>query len=442
MIVFGKLAKLDNTNMEDKDIIKDELDNIIELIDSRSLETQKFEVYSPLFKSISQKTRKKYLKPRKCIYPNCTSLSIKRSHSIAKSNSLKYIADQGHVLQPVLDEFRSNLKLSMEPIGINKASTFPGYCETHEKLFQQYENRNLHEDSFVLLQVYRAICREIVHLNIEVNITQTLMDTYKSKIKQEAFSILMANLKQHGINKKISAFSIEANDNILIQFQCLENDCETRITYLRDYSERILNEYIKNSPRSKKTTINHGVCVDHKFPIALCGYTSLAYGNATIKNMLLITNVIPMENCTYIFCSAGKEHSKFFHKIIDFYFQSPLTILSFIESFMIHSSDHWYIKPYYWNSFSKIKQEMILAEILNVDKLITDEFEYSIFDDIRKCILFEYEKHTEQFSEADTFIVKKERNKLTNVSKYTPLTEDQLIDNIEKYWINKFQKYK
>jgi hypothetical protein len=428
--------------MEDKDIIKDELDNIINLIDSRSLEIQKFEVYSPLFKSISQKTRKKYLKPRTCIYPNCTSLSIKRSHSITKSNSLKFIADQGQVLQPVLDEFGSNLKLSMKSIGINKASTFPGYCETHEKLFQQYENRNLNEESFVPLQVYRAICREIVHLNIEVNIIQTIMDTYKSKIKQEASNILMANLKKHGINKKIRTFNIKENDGILFQFQWLKNDFETRITYLKDYSERILNEYIDKSPRSKKTTINHGVCVDHKFPVALCGYTSLAYGNATIKKMLLITNIIPMENCTYIFCSAGKEHSKFFRNIIDFYFQSPLTILSFIESFMVRSSDHWFINPSYWNSFSKIKQQMILAEILNADKLITDEFEYSIFDDIRKAILFEYEKHTEQFSEADGFIVQKERNKITNISKYTPLTEDQLIDNIEKYWINKFQKHK
>lgn len=428
--------------MEDEDIIKAELDNIIELIERRSLEIQKFEVYGSLFKSISHKTRKKNLKPRTCIYPNCNSLSIKRSHSIAKSNSLKFIADQGHVLQPVLDEFGSNLKLSMEPIGISKASTFPGYCETHEKLFQQYENWNLNEDFFVPLQVYRAICRELVHLNIEVNIIQTKINTYKSKIKQEAFNILMANLKKHGINKKISAFNIKGNDAILIQFQCLKNNSETRIAYLKDYSERILNEYIDNSPRRKKTTINHGICVDHKFPVALCGYTSLAYGNATLKKMLLITNIIPMENCTYIFCSAGKEHSKFFRNIIDFYFQSPLTILSFIESFMIHSSDHWFINPSYWNSFSKIKQEMILAEILNVDKLITDEFEYSIFDDIREYFLFEYTKHTEQFSEADRVIVEKEKNKLTNICRYAPPTEDQLIEDIERYWNDKFQNHK
>ena len=80
-----------------------------------------------------------------------------------------------------------------------------------------------------------------------------------------------------------------------------------------------------------------------------------------------------MENCTFVFCSADRVHSIFFKNIIDYYFQSSLTILCFIETFMMHSSDHWFINPTYWKSFSKKKQEMILSEILNVDKLITDE---------------------------------------------------------------------
>ena len=155
----------------------------------------------------------------------------------------------------------------------------------------------------------------------------------------------------------------------------------------------------------------------------------------------MITNIIPIENCTYIFCSAGKQHNKFFRNIIDFYFQTPLTILSFIESVMIHSSDHWFIRPSYWNSFSEIKKEMILAEILNVDKLITDEFEYSIFDDIRESILSVYIEHEEKFSEADRIMYEKEINKLTNLSNYKAPTENYLINNIEKYWNDKFQNH-
>ena len=143
MAIYGGDRQIGNADMEDNDIIEAKLDNFIELINNRSLEIQNFSVYSSLFKSITHKYSKIHLKPRTCIYQNCTSLSIKRSHSISKSNSLKLIADQGHVLQPVFDVFGSNFRLSMEAIGVNKASTFPGYCEAHENIFQRYENLKL-----------------------------------------------------------------------------------------------------------------------------------------------------------------------------------------------------------------------------------------------------------------------------------------------------------
>ncbi len=350
--------------------------------------------------------------------------------------------DQGHVLQPVFDVFGSNFKLSMEAVGVNKASTFPGYCEAHEKIFQQYENLKLDEESFLALQVYRSICREIVHLYIEVDKMQVMIETYESIMKEQAFNILRANLRRQGIKKDIDCLNIKANDVILIQLRYMKKDFEKRIIYLKDYSSRILNEYLGNSQNRNSTTINHGVRIDYQFPVALCGYTSLAYGDEiTNKKMLMITNIIPLENCTYVFCSAGKEHNNFFRNIIDFYFQTPLTILSFIESVMIHSSDHWFVKPSYWNSFSQDKKDMILAEIMNVDKLITDEFEYSIFDDIRKSILSVYKEHKEEYSEADHVMVEKENDKLTNICSYNLPTENFLIDSVEKYWNDKFKSH-
>ena len=124
-------------------------------------------------------------------------------------------------------------------------------------------------------------------------------------------------------------------------------------------------------------------------------------------------------------------------KITDFYFQAPLTTLSFIEAFMVYGSDHWYISPQYWESFSNEKQEMILSEIFNVDKLFTSEFEYSIFDDIRIIILDVYENHSDSFSNADRKLVDKEKSKLSNISNYVSKTESQRIDAVEKYWNEK-----
>jgi hypothetical protein len=422
--------------MREHDIINEEFDNIMELIANNSLEIQKFEIYAPLLKSLTHKNRYKWNEPRTCIYPTCSSLSVKKSHSIAKSNSLKVIANKGHVLQPSVDVFAKNLEVSMKPVGINNASTFPGFCEKHEKLFHKFEHEKIHEDSFVMLQTYRAICREVVCLNIEVEIIQNKIDIYKEKIEQESLAILLDRLRDRGV-KGPKNLNIKGIDKILTQLEGMKNDFNTRIAYLKKHSEQILDDFESNSVGKKRKTINHGVCIDHKFPVSLCGYTSIAYGSKSIKKMLLIANIIPMENCTYIFCSTDKRHNKFFNNITEYYFQSALTSLIFIETFMVHSSDHWFMNPPYWDSLSKEKQEMILSEILNVNKLITDEFEYSIFDDIRSTILLEYEKHADSFLNADRVLFEKEKNKLFIISEYKPQSEDQRIDMIKKYWLKR-----
>lgn len=427
--------------MNKENIIKSELDDIMELIANNSFKIQQVKYYSPFLKSVSYNSRKELTRPRVCIYPNCKSLSVKRSHSIAKSNSLKTIADKGHLLQPVFNDFGNTFKLSMESIGINNASTFPGFCKKHKKLFQPFESQqNFNEDEFIQLQAYRAICREIVFLDIEIEIINKTINEYRNKIEDEALSLLTKNLRNKGITSEPQRFTFKGRDEIIYRFQNMKNNFKSRLIYLKNSAGQILHDFNNKIVEGERKTVSYGVSVDYKIPISLCGYTALAYGEKSNK-MLFATNIIPMENSTYVFCFSDREHNELFHKIVGYYFQSPLTILSFVESFMIHNCDHWFINPSYWNTFSKQKQEMILAEILNMDKLITDEFEYSIFDDIRKKVLSEYEKHKDELSEVDYLVINKEKNKLTNLKSYVPPTENQLIESMEKYWNNKLINY-
>src|SRR5258708_5570272 len=67
-----------------------------------------------------------------CMYRSCTELSIRRSHTIHRAGSLERIAEGQHVLTPRLDK---TAHVKMESIGLNNASTFPGFCEKHEQLF-------------------------------------------------------------------------------------------------------------------------------------------------------------------------------------------------------------------------------------------------------------------------------------------------------------------
>jgi hypothetical protein len=420
--------------MNKRDIITEEFNNVADLIANNSLKMQQFNSFAPYLKSIRHKSRKKWSTPRTCIYPGCSSQTVKRSHAISKSNSLKNIADKGHVLQPFVDVFAPHLAVSMKSIGINTASTFPGFCEEHEELFQKYENEEIHENDFIPLQTYRSICREVVHLKIEIEIIENELSSYKHKLEQEATSIIIERLKKRGIFEKPERTEIKGVDKILIRLEKLKKEHQSRLTYLKKHSDQIIYEFLSDPPDQEVEIISKGIVIDKKIPISLCGYSSLAYENEGMNNMLFTVNIIPLKNSTYIFCSTEKPHKKPFDNITNYYFQSPLTVLSFVEAFMVYGSDHWYISPEYWESFSYEKKQVILSEIFNVDKLFTSEFEYSIFDDIRAIILDVYVEHVDDFTEADIKLVDKEKSKLSNISNYVPKTELQQIEAIEKYW--------
>ena len=99
---------------------------------------------------------------RPCMFPHCKTLAVTRSHTIPRA-ALALIAEDGHVLTPKFNEVR--MRLEMQRIGINQASTFPGFCSGHEQIFQCFEKKvELQEDSSLhaALQVFRILFQEIV----------------------------------------------------------------------------------------------------------------------------------------------------------------------------------------------------------------------------------------------------------------------------------------
>ena len=105
-----------------------------------------------------------------CLFPGCNDIPI-QSHSLQKS-LLKTIADStNHVKKIGVNvEFKLNGKFSVleENIGINKASTFAGFCNKHDtEIFKSIESNiidyNNQEHLFLLL--YRSIAREYFEVN-------------------------------------------------------------------------------------------------------------------------------------------------------------------------------------------------------------------------------------------------------------------------------------
>lgn len=112
--------------------------------------------------------------------------NIIRAHTVSKSSNLKKIARDGHVYSfvPSFDNLTiNNGVLHPELFGINKASTFTGFCSYHDKkIFSPLEDQPFEaskEQCFLL--AYRAQAREYFTKTCSSNILDLLKNMDKGK---------------------------------------------------------------------------------------------------------------------------------------------------------------------------------------------------------------------------------------------------------------------
>lgn len=103
--------------------------------------------------------------------------NIINAHSIQKNQSLAAISEDGHVYKPSADI--SSLKknrgcLTYEKCGINRVSTFLGFCKKHDnELFEPIDNNPLlPTDQQVFLYAYRSLCRELFVKENSLNLVE------------------------------------------------------------------------------------------------------------------------------------------------------------------------------------------------------------------------------------------------------------------------------
>lgn len=122
----------------------------------------------PVQDSVLHKELNRFNTYKKCsastIFNDKCSKKIIKAHSVSKSSSLKEIAVDGHVLTFFMAQRnKDNTVLEPIPVGVNKASTFNGFCETHDKkLFSPFEDNHFDLSSYhCFLIVYRTVSREL-----------------------------------------------------------------------------------------------------------------------------------------------------------------------------------------------------------------------------------------------------------------------------------------
>ncbi len=112
----------------------------------------------------------------------CKKIAI-QSHSLQRRGPLETIAESGHVTKigPSLKARPSEDRLLFECIGVRKASTFPGFCEEHDRgIFEKIEQQNitLNEQTATILGI-RSMAMELYRKHVMVQIYRELVEDLK-----------------------------------------------------------------------------------------------------------------------------------------------------------------------------------------------------------------------------------------------------------------------
>lgn len=339
----------------------------------------------------------------KCIMPNCNKKPIKKSHTISEKAVLKKVSNEkGKLLYPKYISI--DKKYILESIGTHIASTFSGFCIEHERMFEGFEkNGNLHDQS-ILLQNFRVVCRDLFFFQNH----KKYLDKELERYCRELLNYHTDLLKKTKSSGNIISVEDEISKHIKGSIEFLNSE----INLLKS---DIFDAFVKDIQGCEDANIlTMKINFPLKFPICFGGRS--LFGIVENENKIffnIVLSILPSDDETVICFTTNIKNKEYFASIFANY-QDLLSLLSFLESWMIYGSDYWFINPGYWNDMKKEKQERILNDLLHTDCLPTLELEYSIFDDIRKELLeaIEYCEDVKENREVIELLVFKEREKL------------------------------
>ena len=394
---------LDKLNAVFDEVVSDYEDNHHLVFESESVRLNK--LYGTIKKKLQSWNNKKT-----CIYRGCRNKSIRRSHTIQKSGPLKIISTDSSVLTPEFNHQSGEIELVEK--GLSLASIFPGFCETHEKLFSAFENKKDTESPEALtLQIYRSICREVVRLNHELTYSKKVFSDYKLYRDTRILEIMKERLGQKWLdenNIKFESINMSHDPSLKAGLDGISGHKKTLAELKNEQlSEIEMSLDGKSGIELRPISIN----IDIQIPVALSGLGSFYISEeGHSRRIFVVLGVYPSTNNTTIVIYGKSADTPYFH-----WYMKQLTnsfdILNMIEQWMIRGTDHWFLNRQVWALKSKKNQRNILKEILDGSKGITHQLEFSIFDEIRKSMI-ETWKSEGDIKPTQLAILKREEAKL------------------------------
>lgn len=308
--------------------------------------------HNNLSKQLSRKAN------QKCFFPECPKRAI-NSHAISKQSSLDNIAVNGKLFRPLsLRNDSAEFKdIVFKEIGINKATTFKGFCQNHDSIFNTIDKNGIKTIRDIFLQIYRSLSKEY----------------FEYKIYKE--SEVMAFKKELFFDSKHDEQKLVNTSSLLALFYDLLLDVPEAEKQISNYS----GNTVTLKPYSKDFNLDITVIyktIKFKCPVAIHNKLQLFKNNHYYDSFVFLLPYC--EKSDLIIISHNDDVNHILSKL-----SNDIKTLNFIESIMMLDSE-WWLSPKIVCGWSNQKKEFIEKDYRYfTERAFLEEYDVSIFDSTR-----------------------------------------------------------
>jgi len=341
---------------------------------------------SELHSGLEERTAR-WGRSHECALPDCSALSVKRSHTIQKEGPLRSVSKSGKVLTPRRSFETGQIDLAL--VGLGKASVFPGFCPEHERLFEEFEkDSRLQTERDVLLQLYRTACREQFRLEHTVWSLERLISRYEGIRDRGLATLLEGELGADWMRRNdIHPRSVTAEDGLTAHAREFLADARVALKTVDEGLRQHLEAAIQDGQSDVVGCV--ALQVDMCFPVALSGLGSFYVSEAgQRRRILVLLGVFPdcdSDSTMLTICAPPSDSVA-----VDWYlsrFESALGLLNMVEQWMIRGTDHWFLHPDVWAEKEEDVRRAILDTIEDGSAGIDAPLDFSILNSMRRDML-------------------------------------------------------
>lgn len=292
-------------------------------------------------------------RPRACLHPSASPVTCCgppiSSHSIQRRGSLASIATNGHVLGFRADFGQLNEtggRIEPLKIGLKNASTFPGFCATHDRAtFDAIERTAIApttEQGFLL--AYRAVCKELFQKRAQLDVmteAQATGDHGLSPLDQLRF--------QSWVSSHLSGVRLGLRD--LGREKSLHDAILLNRTWDQDYC------FVAVPIASKPTIVSSGAVIpEHDF----AGNSLAKLGRSDLECDLLAFSIVATDHDGVALwaCRRDSEHGMSFLRQAATL--SDEELLQGAVRFAFELVENTFMTPDWWSGLAAEKKEVVI----------------------------------------------------------------------------------